>query len=385
MKRKTYLETVLLLLCLYLSGTAHAQHTGSYDTTVTFTGSPRAVSMYVPPTYNPSVAYRLMVCLHGLGDTCTNYRNALTGSAAWPTNIPNTIFVFPEAANRNADYFYPSGGEAIILTSIDMARSIYNIDTNDIVLQGFSLGGRAALRYGLDHYEKFKGLLLNTPAIQGVKEAINDGVYTFNYANASHIPIYITHGADDVIYTGPIDSTYEQLILQNGVVRYYDFPGLAHTIPPIASIINFLSFFSNPASTGYDLDMVKASIPQRSCTPALPATCLVRNTGTSTIHTINLQYTVAGSPLTYIWTGSLAPFQHAVIALPTITAPTGSQVLSVSVVSLETGISDTVTANNSCSAPFQVEATGTPFPVFRPTGSSTNPVISIRHGTGIPM
>jgi pimeloyl-ACP methyl ester carboxylesterase len=363
MSTKIQLATVLLLLCLNVSNKTVAQSTGSYDTTITFMGSPRAVSMHVPTTYSASTAYKLMICLHGLGDTCYNYRTSLVASLAWGVNMPNTIFVCPEAANRNGDFYYPAGGDAIIQASIDFARATYNIDTTDIVLQGFSLGGRAALRYGLDNYNRFKGLLLNTPAVQGVKEAINGGAYNFTYANASNIPIYITHGADDILYTAPIDSAYEQLVLNDGIVRYFDFPGVGHSIPPIAGIINFVSFFDTPAHAGFDLDVVSTTIAQRSCVPTLPATCLVRNTGESTIHTISLDYTVAGSTLSHTWTGTLAPFQHAVISLPTISSPIGNQTLNVKVASLETSVTDTVLFNNEQTVPFQIVGSGMPLPL----------------------
>lgn len=363
MSTKNYLATVLLLLCLYATKTTNAQTTGSFDTSITFMGGLRAVSLYVPPAYNAAVPHRLMICLHGLGDTCNNYRSSLMFSLGWAASIPNTIFVCPESYNRNTDFFLPAGSDAIIEECISMATSLYHIDTADIILQGFSLGGRAALRYGLDNPTTFKGLLLNTPAIQGVKEGINAGTYHFNFAGSAHIPIYITHGQDDVLYSSPIDSAIEQMILQNGLVRYYDVAGLAHAIPPVASLLNLEAYFNTPTVPGYDLDVVKVSIAQRSCVATLPATCLVRNTGANIIHTITLNYTVAGTTLTTTWTGSLSPFDHAVISLPVITAPAGNQSLTVAVASLETGIADTFTANNTKMVPFQVATTGTPLPL----------------------
>lgn len=361
MNTKTHLVTGLLLLCLFFSKNAAAQHTGSYDTTIIFMGSPRVVSMYVPSTYTATAPHKLMICLHGLGDTCSNYRNALAGSLAWPTHFSNTIFVCPEAANRNTDYHYPAGGEAIIQASIDMARTVYNIDTDNVVLQGFSLGGRAALRYGLAHTGDFKGLLLNTPAVQGVKEAINSGAYTFGYASAPAIPIYITHGATDIMYTGPIDSTYEQLILNNGVVRYNDVAGLGHNIPSFASMADVTTFFDMPTHIGLDAEMVAVGIAQRTLATTLPASCLVRNTGVSTIHTISIDYTVGSTTLSHTWTGTLLPYEHAVISLPTISAPAGTYTLTAKV-TLVDGVADTVTTNNIRAVPFQLVTAGNALP-----------------------
>lgn len=364
MKKTFFLNRIMMLLFVLGAHVTYAQHTGSYDTSITFMGAARTVSIYAPSSYTPSTAYRLIIGLHGLGDNSPNYRNALVAGLGWGARIPNTIIVCPEAFNVNADYYYPAGDDSVIQASINLAMSLYHIDTTNVVLQGFSLGGRAALRYGLDNYTRFKGLLLNTPAIQGVKDAINGTGYSYTYANAAHIPIYITHGLDDIIYEAPIDSAYEQLIRNNGIVRHFEIAGLGHAIPPFDSMLNFIPFFDTPFVHGYDLDVVKPVIAQRSCVTAVPATCLVRNTGANTIHSITLQYTVAGTPLSYTWSGAIASFQHAVIALPTITAPVGNQSLAVSVTALDTGALDTITYNNSKTVPFQVVTTGTPLPLF---------------------
>lgn len=350
------------LLCAALLPKAHAQTTGSFDTTITFLSQPRAVSIYVPPGYNPANSYKLMVALHGLGDTCSSYRTALISSLALPANVPNTIVVCPEAINRNTDFLLPAGNDAIIEACIALARGHYNIDTTNIILQGFSLGGRAALRYGLDHYTRFKGLLLNTPAVQGVKEALNDGGYTFNYANASKIPIYITHGSADIAYAAPIDTAYEQMLMQNGVVRYFDYPGMGHTIPPF-STQHFLPFFSTAPTPGGDADLYAIRVPERSCNPQATAQCIVRNTGADTIHTMVLQYGIGASTQTYTWNGIMPSFAHAVITLPAVNANAASQTLQVNVLSVN-GTPDTVTSNNTQSADVHYVANGATLPLF---------------------
>ncbi|MBX2904788.1 MAG: T9SS type A sorting domain-containing protein [Taibaiella sp.] len=371
MKNRIYIALAMVLsLC---SMRTAAQHTGSYDTTVTFMSAPRAVSIYVPPTYNPATAYRLMVCLHGLGDTCSNYRTALMTSLGWAANIPNTIFVCPEAAFRNADYYYPTGGEGIIQTAIDFAMETYHIDTANVVLQGFSLGGRAALRYGLDNYSVFKGLLLNTPAVQGVKEAINGGAYTFNYANASHIPVYITHGADDVIYTGPIDSMYLQMVLNDGKTYRKHFPGLAHAIPGIASILNFISFFDDPRSAGPDMDIVQPMIKKQNCVASVTPSCVIRNTGNVDLHSAKLTYGSGSATATFTWTGTLAPYQHAIVTLPPFVSPSGGRTLTVAVDTLEATVADTFTSNNANATTYSVQTTGLIVPIMEGFEATTFP------------
>jgi hypothetical protein len=347
---KIYLSLLTLIFCLSFNVQTHAQSTGSYDTAVNFNGSQRKISLYVPTNYTPANKYRLMICLHGLGDSMVTYRNALVNLLSWPTVFPNTIFVCPEAADKNNDFYAPAGGEGIITQSISMAMATYHIDTANVILQGFSLGGRAALRYGLDNYSKIKGLLLNTPAFQGVKEALNghQTAYGFNYSNAANLPIYITHGATDIAYTNSIDSAYEQLVLADGKVRYIDVPGLGHTIPSSAQMGDVSAFFTSPARAGIDAEAVRFyGAPSVTCSSgALAGKLLFRNTSQTTLTSVKFKYTAGSNTGTYTWTGSLAPFRHA-IANITIAGPTsGTNTISVAVDTLNTSVKDSVIANN---------------------------------------
>ncbi|HTM67055.1 MAG TPA: T9SS type A sorting domain-containing protein [Flavipsychrobacter sp.] len=361
---RKFFSSLILAGLLTIPSSTFSQTTGSFDINITFQGQPRQLSLFVPNNYNASTPYRLMVCLHGLGDNSVNYRNALINSLSWGTNIPNTIFVCPEAAATTTDYFSPAGGEAIIQESIDYARQNYNIDTTDIVLQGFSLGGRAALRYGLDNYSTFKGLLLNTPAVQGVKEAVNgSSLYPFNYQNASNIPIYITWGTADILYEAPIDSSFEQLVLNDGKVKYLPIAGIGHTIPLMPQLGDFPGFFNNPPTNGLDLDVVKINAPLRSCSQQIAGTdVLVRNTGIDTIHTVALDYTINNATQTQTWNGTLAPFQHALISLPSLSASVGNAQLNVSVNMLENNLADTFVNNNSASDSIIVQTQGLNLP-----------------------
>lgn len=347
-----YIKALLLFAAFFPTVGAHAQTTGSFDTSITFMGSSRAISLYVPG--NGAGKYRLMICLHGLGDTCSNYRNALINGLGW-NSIAKTIFVCPEAANRNSDFYTPAGGEAIIAQCIALAATHYNIDSQNVILQGFSLGGRAALRYGLDHHGDFKGLLLNTPAVQGVKEAVNGhpAAYAFNYADASRIPIFMTLGGSDITYGSALDSTYEQLVLNDGIVRYTIVPGLGHSIPPLANMTGFLQFFDTPSHAGKDMEAVKIYSPGWVCnSPNATAGLLMRNTGEDTITSVKFQYTLSGLTKTGTWNGTLLPYQHAIVPLSLTNAAGGSNTLSAQIDTLNQTVVDTVISNNRLASTF---------------------------------
>lgn len=362
MKKRFY--ALLPLLPILAGNPASAQRTGSFDTTVAFNAAPRAVSMYVPAGYDPANKYRLMVCLHGLGDTCSNYRNGLTGSLGWASAMPNTIFICPENDNRNTDFYTSANGEDIIPASIDFVMSQYHIDSANVVLQGFSLGGRAALRYGLDHPDDLKGLLLNTPAIQGVKEALNGPAYSFSYFNAPRIPVFITHGGTDFTYTAPIDSCLEQLILNDGIVKFQRFPSLGHGIPPVQQMLHFLPFFDTSGHPGKDLEITKLMLPLRSCTAQVSPEALIRNTGRETITDGTVEVRVGqATPMTFTVKGILQPFEHAIIPLPPQTLASGNNTISIELKQLNGTSPDTVVGNNKATAHVEYAATGMPLPL----------------------
>jgi dienelactone hydrolase len=355
MKRLFRYASLLALACGSLS--ASAQRTGSYDTTISFMGGNRAVSVYAPSSYNPATKYRLIVGLHGLGDTCSNYRDALINTLGWGSGFGNTIFVFPEAANRNYDFYLPSGGEAIIPQSVAFAMSQYHIDTQNVVLQGFSLGGRAALRYGLDHVSDFKGLLLTTPAIQGVKEALNGHPqeYPFNYSQGARIPIVLTVGDQDLGYLAPVDSAFEQLVLHDAQVRFGIVPGMGHQMTPLPLLQSAMQFFDNPGHAGADAEAVKVYDAPWICSGSQAApSLLVRNTGRDTLRSIRFHYSLSGTTLQANWSGTLAPFGHAVVPMPVNNAAPGANLITAIIDSLNSSLADTVMSNNSIVATFQL-------------------------------
>ncbi len=99
------------------------------------------------PTTIPAIPAALIIGLHGLGDNSVSYRNAWTGSFAFATHMPNTILICPDGgSDQNKDFYMPAGDEAIIQECISYAQAHYNINPSEIILQGFSLGGRSALR-----------------------------------------------------------------------------------------------------------------------------------------------------------------------------------------------------------------------------------------------
>lgn len=359
-----FFKTLLTLAAAAgLSQSAGAQTTGSFDTDITFMAQARKLSVYVPTNYNPANSYRLMICLHGLGDNSINYRNALISSLSWNTYFANTIFVCPDGgSDRNKDFYMPAGDEAIVQESINYAKANYNIDASNVMLQGFSLGGKSAFKYATTHPTAFKGLLLNTPAIQGVKDAVRpvtDG--GLDYAAAKQIPVYITHGGQDILYGAPIDSFYRNLVLNDYKTRLIRIPSMAHSIPAFANVPDMNTYLDAPTPAGTDAEAVEVVVPSHTCDAQVAAKVLVRNAAATAITSIDLKYTLNGAIATHTWTGNIGAYEHAFITMPNAATTAGDNTYTVEITAVN-GSADPST-NNTQAAQFVREQKGLALPV----------------------
>src|SRR5665647_2517465 len=114
------MKNKIIIAFLLITISSKAQQIGSFSDTINFMSQDRILSCYVPTNYDTSINYRLMVCLHGLGDNSNNYRNGLINSLNWKTVFTNTIFICPDGgSDANKDFSTPPGDEEIIAKCID--------------------------------------------------------------------------------------------------------------------------------------------------------------------------------------------------------------------------------------------------------------------------
>lgn len=351
---KLFIGTLLLFFghCHY----AAAQQKGSFSTFIRFMNDDRSLSCFVPNDYDSTQSYRLMIALHGAGDNSTNYRNALMNSLGWQNLFANTIFICPDGGEDYASSFNtPAGDDGIVEAAIRFAIDQYNIDSNDILLQGFSLGGRSALKYGLEHTSRFKALLLNTPAVQDMADAYNypRASIMYDYSKAPLIPIYMTCGALDDSYTEITSRVAVILKEHNAKFEYNIVPGIGHTIPSGAVTNAAIAFLQNPKRADFDVDIFKIEAKERYC-GAVSATCRIRNTGVATVNSVKLNIQCGTVSTTHTWTGNLGLFEQAVITLPAITTADGTDSLKITVAEINTSQTDPFTTNNSIAKEIQI-------------------------------
>ena len=316
---KTYLLRLILISVLFLiSLNLFSAETGSFNYTMMFNGESRTLACFVPTDYNPANEYALLVGLHGAGDNSVNYRNVVIGSAQWQTIMPNTIFVFPDGGSDQAkDFYSPEGDEAIIDSVIKWSENNYNINSTKIYLQGFSLGGRSALKYGLDYPDKVFGLLLHTPAIQSPYDVQNHIYYSlnFNYKNANKIPISISHGDQDIGFFRTVKMLADSLVSYNSKLLYVLIEGMGHTITPNQLTDPMFKFLFTPTPNASPV-IHKLDGPIISYNKNAELKCRMRNMGDVAITSLTFEYTINDVKKSFDWTGSITKEKYVDISLP---------------------------------------------------------------------
>ncbi len=332
--KRFYIIAFTIIAILFCSVNLFGQTTGSFNINVNMASGSRIIAFYVPADYDSTKKYSLMICLHGSDQPAVDYRDNLC--PYWEAFIKNTIFACPEGGGESLDFYNAKGDETIIDSAISYIKKNYSIDEKEIILEGFSLGGRAALKYGLENPEKIKGLLLNTPAMQSYFDVTNNPLFSlfFKYENASKLTIAITHGASDRQYYNPVDTLYKILTDNNAKVLFMRVPGMGHNIPNQPGIEKCLDFINQPLKNNLDADISKILVPNRTYLQKIKPKFRMRNMGVKDITSANIAYSINGNSVDYSWSGSISSFKYTDIELPEIPCYEKTNILLVQIKSI---------------------------------------------------
>jgi dienelactone hydrolase len=109
--------------------------------------------IYVPQSYDPSVAMPVMLALHGSGDTAGNFVNLWSGIA----EAEGFIVLVPESLSGGASW-NPGGDTQVISDLLDHVISLWNVEQCRIYLTGYSAGAHYGYMLGLANSTYFAAL-----------------------------------------------------------------------------------------------------------------------------------------------------------------------------------------------------------------------------------
>ena len=374
---KKLLTIAIFSGCAFLMS---AQQTGVWTKTINWGSGTRKEVFNVPTTYTASKKYKLIVGLHGLGGDPSYYisffgpmtgsngvpdhSNNLCNSSVWIGNSPvqdNFIIVCPQAVGTNTDFWSPVGDTALITKAISDAMGMYNIDPEYIYLNGESLGGRAALRYGLLNYKRFRGLILWVPAIQSMNEANNLASFSYAYQNAQHIPICFTVATlDGLMYNDT--RAYWQCKNAGGLAFMYMMDTYCHAPSPDNFTFNMIENIDKNASSFKNNDAgifsVLNPLPDQCNTSFVPKV-IIQNKGIGTLSSAIINYQIDNGPVnTCSWSGNLGQLSRKTVTLPVITVSSGGHTFKA-FTTMPNGTADAVLLNDAMTINFNCIVNGT--------------------------
>ncbi|MCB9592033.1 MAG: extensin family protein [Sandaracinaceae bacterium] len=134
----------------------------------TFSPLRQGYAVYLPPNYDPSRAYPLMIMLHGGSSNGNLFLGVVLGNNMdWlrynqflyddftPRWSPDWIVVAPDGVGQ---LIWRWMGEQDVLEVLDDVQRHYNVDPNRVVLGGLSNGGMGAYTIGTRHAWRFSAV-----------------------------------------------------------------------------------------------------------------------------------------------------------------------------------------------------------------------------------
>ncbi|MGH7255754.1 MAG: hypothetical protein ACREI3_08255, partial [Nitrospirales bacterium] len=139
--------------------------------------------LYVPPTYDPSRAFPLVLCLHGAGFTGEAYLDR------WQPRLGDDYLLACPTYQHGS--WWTRTAEELVLATIKAVTRWYHVDPDRIFLTGMSNGGIGALIIGMHQAPVFAGV---APMASGI-----DAVLFPFLENFRNTPVYLIHGKYDEV------------------------------------------------------------------------------------------------------------------------------------------------------------------------------------------
>jgi predicted peptidase len=169
---------------------------------------------YIPPDYDSSRNYPFLLALHGAGMPARDMRE-------W---IMSTIAVDIGAIVAAPDYNNVTSTEHmkyLLDSTLNYMRGSYKIDPARTILTGYSRGGKYSFDFGLDHPEKWTGIIAIAPAFKSI--VMDDTLWE----NIEEIPMATIIGVKDHNFYY-VDALMKEIPARGAKLRYIVKAGVGH-------------------------------------------------------------------------------------------------------------------------------------------------------------
>ncbi len=172
--------------------------------------------IWVPRDFNPDEPRPLVLALHPGGSTGAGYgAQFLRGIVAPALQDWGAIIVSPDAPGRGWDN---DTSERAVMALVEDVRGRATIDTERILVTGFSMGGRGTWYMASRHPDLF------TAAVPMAARSNKDDA-----AKVGDMPVFIIHARDDeVVPFGPAEELAQEMETRGQNVSFLPLDGVGH-------------------------------------------------------------------------------------------------------------------------------------------------------------
>ncbi len=189
-----------------------------------------SICYHVPDDYDSTKKYPMLLGWHGTGMPASDMRDMLYNVNTF-TDL-DAIIVCPDINNVQTDEQFTE----ILKEAHGNTQKKYNIDTNMIVLTGFSTGGQFAYRLGLQYYEFFAGIIGVSPYL--TERSFHPSLWD----NAGNIRMAAILGDQDYNFDST-DYVIKKLLANGGHILYKIKKDVTHTDFDYFNSFEFLNDF----------------------------------------------------------------------------------------------------------------------------------------------
>ena len=190
---------------------------GLHNTTIEVEGvGTLTYGIWIPRGYNPATQVPLVLALHPGGSTGAYYGTQFLRGVVGPAlQTWGAIIVAPDVPARR---WANETSERGVLALLDDVIERYAIDTERILVTGFSLGGRGTWYMASRHPDLFAA------AIPMAARSESDDA-----ALVGNMPVFIIHARDDeVVPFGPAERLAQEMAERGQTVSFLPLEGVGH-------------------------------------------------------------------------------------------------------------------------------------------------------------